>query len=51
MNNLLLAAVIAGVVLGVAIYLTSENDTTLSDEIDAINDVGTGSERAFNAMS
>jgi hypothetical protein len=51
MKNLFLFGVIAGVVLGVAIYLTSEDDTTLSDELDAINDIGTGADRGFNAMS
>jgi hypothetical protein len=56
MKNLFLLAVIAGVVLGVAIHLTSENELTSGDELDSneldpINDIGTGSKRGFNAMS
>ncbi len=51
MKNLLLFGVIAGVILGVAIYLTSENETFLSEGLDSIDDGGTGTERGFNAMS
>ncbi len=51
MKNLLLFGVIAGVILGVAIYLTSENETFSSEGLDSIDDGGTGAERGVNAMS
>ncbi len=55
MKNLFLFAAIAGVVLGIAIYLTSEDnafaDELNSTEYDLMDDTGTGIERGYNAMS
>ncbi len=65
MKNILIFAAIAGAAAAVAIYLTSESDTTsgqlnyvgdaAEDEYDSANsnvsDIGTSTGRGFNAMS